>query len=114
MAGGVRGTEIVLHSLRWHAGRDMSKTRGLRFSHVLIDRRLIHVHTIAFFKTKPINVCLYQTTYNQCRRLASTRADRFVKLLARRAYNMTGGEVSGKGSRSAESGRPISRRISTY
>ena len=27
------------------------------------------------------------------------RADSFVKLLARRAYNLTGGDVSGRGSR---------------
>ena len=42
-------------SLRWPAARDMGQTRGLRFSHVLIDRHLIHHHTKAFFKTKPLN-----------------------------------------------------------
>ena len=31
--------------------------------------------------------------------LRGIRADIFVKLLARRAYNLTGGEVSGRGSR---------------
>ena len=39
--------------------------------------------------------------------LRGIRADRFVKLLARRAYNLTGGEVSGRGSKGAESGHRI-------
>ena len=38
----------------------------------------------------------------------SHTADSFVKLLARRAYNLTGAEVSGRGSRGAESGRRTS------
>ena len=55
--------EVGSFDLRWPAGRGMSKTRGVRFSHILIDRHLIHVHTKAFFKMEPINI-YYQTTYN--------------------------------------------------
>ena len=48
--------------LRWPAARDMGQTRGLRFSHVLIDRHLIHHHTKAFSKTKPLNAYIRQLT----------------------------------------------------
>ena len=57
-------------------------------------------------RTNSVLCVTFKLAYDQCRRLASTlgllrgiRVDSFVKLLARRAYNLTGGEVSGRGSR---------------
>ena len=54
--------KILSTRLRWPAARDMGQTRGLRFSHVLIDRHLIHHHTKAFFQTKPLNAYIRQLT----------------------------------------------------
>ena len=62
LIGMFNSNPMIPQYLRWPAARDMGQTRGLRFSHVLIDRHLIHHHTKAFFKTKPLNAYIRQLT----------------------------------------------------